>query len=46
MNIQEAAKKYADELYAPNDRGILYKETQLDFVEGACWQKQDRKSVV
>lgn len=43
MNIQEAAKKYADELYAPNDRGVLYKESQQDFVEGAYWQKQETR---
>lgn len=28
MNIQEAAKEYADGQYEPTDRGILYRETQ------------------
>lgn len=38
MNIQEAAKEYADGQYEPTDRGILYGETQNDFVAGAEWQ--------
>lgn len=36
-NIQEAAKEYADGQYEPTDRGILYRETQKDFVAGAEW---------
>ena len=38
MNIQEAAKEYADGQYEPTDRGILYRETQYDFIAGAKWQ--------
>ena len=38
MNIQEAAKEYADGQYEPTDRGILYRETQDDFIAGAKWQ--------
>lgn len=38
MNIQEAAKEYADGQYEPTDRGILYRETQDDFIAGAEWQ--------
>jgi hypothetical protein len=37
MNIQEAAKEYADGQYEPTDRGILYRETQDDFIAGAEW---------
>lgn len=37
MNIQEAAKEYADGQYEPTDRGILYRETQDDFIAGAKW---------
>jgi hypothetical protein len=37
MNIQEAAKEYADGQYEPTDRGILYRETQDDFTAGAEW---------
>ena len=40
MNIQEAAKEYADGLYEPTDRGILYRETQDDFTAGAEWERQ------
>ncbi len=40
MNISEAAKIYADRLYEPSDRGILYNETQKDFIAGAEWQKK------
>lgn len=38
MNIQEAAKEYVDGQYEPTNRGILYGETQNDFVAGAEWQ--------
>lgn len=41
MNIQEAAKEYADGQYEPTDRGILYGETQNDFVAGAEWQRSE-----
>lgn len=37
MNIQEDAKEYADGQYEPTDRGILYRETQDDFIAGAKW---------
>ena len=40
MNAKDAAKEYADKLYEPSDRGILYQETQNDFIAGAEWQKQ------
>ena len=40
MNIQEAAKEYADGQYEPTDRGILYRETQDDFIAGAEWQSK------
>ena len=40
MNISEAAKIYADRLYEPSDRSILYNETQKDFIAGAEWQLQ------
>ena len=40
MNIQEAAKEYADGEYEPSDRGILYSETQNDFIAGANWQSK------
>lgn len=36
--VEEAAKKYADRIYQPVDRGILHKETQKDFIAGAEWQ--------
>lgn len=35
--LKEAARKYADEIYDPADRGILYRETQDDFIAGAKW---------
>lgn len=38
MNIQEAAKEYADGLYDPDNRGILYRETKKDFIAGAEWK--------
>lgn len=40
QTLKEAARKYADEIYDPADRGILYRETQDDFIAGAEWQKQ------
>lgn len=40
MNIQEAAKEYADSLYEPSDRGVLYRETQKDFIAGAEWKEK------
>ncbi len=38
QTLEEAAKEYADGLYDPDDRGVLYKETQKDFMAGAEWQ--------
>ena len=38
QTLKEAARKYADEIYDPDDRDVLYKETQKDFVAGAKWQ--------
>lgn len=38
QTLEEAAKEYADSLYEPSDRGILYRETQEDFIAGAEWQ--------
>lgn len=38
QTVEEAAKEYADNLYEPTDRGILYRETQKDFIAGADWQ--------
>lgn len=32
QTLEEAARKYADEIYDPADRGILYRETQDDFI--------------
>ena len=37
QTLKEAARKYADEIYDPADRGILYRETQDDFIAGAEW---------
>lgn len=37
QTLEEAARKYADEIYDPADRGILYRETQDDFIVGAKW---------
>lgn len=37
QTLEEAARKYADEIYDPADRGILYRETQKDFIAGAEW---------
>lgn len=43
QTLEEAARKYADEIYDPADRGILYRETQDDFIAGAEWHaKQSR----
>lgn len=44
MNVKEVAKEYADKLYEPEDRGLLYEETQNDFIAGSNWQRQ--KSIV
>lgn len=38
QTVEEAAKEYADNLYEPTDRGILYRETQKDFIAGVEWQ--------
>ena len=40
QTLEEAARKYADEIYDPADRGILYRETQDDFTAGAEWERQ------
>lgn len=37
QTLKEAARKYADEIYDTADRGILYRETQDDFIAGAEW---------
>lgn len=37
QTLEEAARKYADEIYDTADRGILYRETQDDFIAGAEW---------
>lgn len=37
QTLEETARKYADEIYDPADRGILYRETQDDFIAGAEW---------
>lgn len=38
QTLEEAAKEYADGQYDPAERGVLYKETQKDFLAGAEWQ--------
>lgn len=38
QTVEEAAKEYADGQYDPDDRGILYRDTQKDFIAGAEWQ--------
>ena len=38
QSVEEAAKEYANGLYELSDRGILYRETQSDFIAGAKWQ--------
>lgn len=38
QTLEKAAKEYADGQYDPDDRGILYRDTQKDFVAGAEWQ--------
>lgn len=43
MNIQEAAKEYADGQYEPTDRGILYRETQDDFIAGANGRQSNHR---
>lgn len=40
MKIQEAAKEYADNLYESEERGVLYRETQNDFIAGAEWMRE------
>ena len=40
QTLEEAARKYADEIYDPADRGILYRETQDDFIAGAEWHAE------
>ncbi|MFV0325349.1 MAG: DUF551 domain-containing protein [Bacteroides xylanisolvens] len=37
QTLEEAAKRYADKMYYPADRGVLHKETQKDFIAGAKW---------
>lgn len=37
QTLEEAAKEYADGQYDPDDRGILYRDTQKDFIAGAEW---------
>lgn len=37
QTLKEAARKYADEIYDTAYRGILYRETQDDFIAGAEW---------
>lgn len=34
QSIEESAKEYADSLYEPSDRGVLYRKTQRDFIAG------------
>ena len=36
--IEMAVLEYADGLYEPTDRGVLYRETQVDFIAGVEWQ--------
>lgn len=38
QTLEEAAKEYADGQYDPDDRGILYRDTQKDFIVGAEWK--------
>ena len=40
QTLEEAAKEYADGQYDPDDRGILYRDTQKDFIAGAEWQSK------
>lgn len=44
QTIEEAAKKFADGVYQPIDRGILHKEIQKDFIAGAEWQAKQALS--
>ena len=46
QTLEKAAKEYADGLYDPDDRDVLYKETQKDFVAGAKWQANQPLSIV
>lgn len=38
QTLEKAAKEYADEIYDPDNRGILYRETKKDFIAGAEWK--------
>lgn len=42
--VEKEAKKYADRIYQPVDRGVLHKETQKDFIAGAEWQAKQALS--
>ena len=44
--LKEAARKYADEIYDPADRGIVYRETQDDFIAGAEWHAKQSIEVL
>ena len=46
QTLEEAARKYADDLYDPTDRGILYRETQDDFIAGAEWHAKQSIEVL
>ena len=46
QTLEEAARKYADEIYDPADRGILYRETQDDFIAGAKWHAKQSIEVL
>lgn len=40
QTVKEAAKEYADRMYGPEDKGVLYRETINDFIAGAEWQSK------
>jgi cytochrome c551/c552 len=42
QSVEEAAKRYADKMYNPADRGVLHKETQKDFIAGAKWAEKNK----
>ena len=46
QTLEEAARKYADEIYDPAERGILYRETQDDFIAGAKWHAKQSIEVL
>lgn len=46
QTLEEAARKYADGLYDPDDKGVLYKETQKDFMAGAEWHAKQSIEVL